>query len=467
MTFIFGEREEELKAHKLFLMTASPVFHQHFTENRDNDELRIPDIDKETMIEVFRFAYTEKVQLTIKNMLALLKASTKLQMKFLVEKVSSFICKEGINERTVFEILDANQKNQNTIININCFNFIGKNYKNCFETNEFLKMTPDNLRLMLQACKLPQAAAKQAVALWSFSNKDEDLEEFIELISLNEDEPETPNDLVSDSESLRSVNSHARSECPPKSYGPRENFNKGPSNVLHNSTQSLDAQHQKAFRNQHQQPFMQKQSQRREQNNAVNKEFFGSNQNSNDSRQKVFSNQKSFNQKQNINRDQELGAIHRDMIQRQQQHKQISTAKNIFFAGPIIRKKDQFANLDLNVCTKTIAIHSLHFVYDLRTTDKFFKIRIADVNSRPRDLFYDQVQTNEQKEKFFIYTLPRPCQLPTESKIWISIEFNRPEYRPSFTEFNIASTSDPDCFEIRRAKSSHAQIISTIVFADC
>lgn len=208
MTFILGKHEEELKAHKLFMISASPVFHTIYATNPDTAlAMKISAITKETMIEICRFAYSEVVKLTKENMLDILFAASKFQMKFLMEKTIDFICKDGMNENTVFKILEANQKESNMRISMKCFEYIQKNHEKCFKSPDFQLLSADLLRAIMQTCKVPRTAAKSAIALWSAlpENADEDLDELIALVSLNEETAEVNNNgQSSDGESILS-----------------------------------------------------------------------------------------------------------------------------------------------------------------------------------------------------------------------------------------------------------------------
>lgn len=89
--FTLGPNAEELKAHKLFLLTASPVFYDLFAESLGNDassvlNIKIEAISKATMTEICHFAYSVVVNLNNENMQEVLFAAPKFQMKFLIEK---------------------------------------------------------------------------------------------------------------------------------------------------------------------------------------------------------------------------------------------------------------------------------------------------------------------------------------------------------------------------------------------
>lgn len=431
VTFTLGESGDELKAHKFFLMTASPVFHQLFANNSDADgaplDLKIAAITKPTMIEICRFAYSEVVNLTKENMLEVLFAASKFQMKFLMEKTIDFILKDGMNELTVYKILEANQKENNMRINLKCFEFIQKNHQKCFKVQDFLSVSSDLLRAIMQTCKIPRTAAKAAIALWSAfpDNSDDDLDELIALVSLNDDVEEVNNNNKNDGSDTESVNSRMSTHTKSASGGNRQNRQRGD-----------------------------------------NKNQFRGN--FNEGNQQNFNNQQQRRPPRNM-----PNAAHQQKMVQQQQHilhhqtlLGIPGVKNFFLKGEISRKHCQFANLNLTTLNQPISINEIHFIYDLSTTDREFELRIVDITGKKTDLFYDNVSTSDKLDgKFTRYFLPRPCQINSGRKIWISITFKRPEYRFTYDSFVIAPNAATDRFALRK-ESSSAQIVSNIAFTD-
>lgn len=194
IVFTLGANEERVFAHKLFLISASPIFHNILTQSRGGAVLniKINQISKNTMIEICRFAYTENVKLTVSNMFDVLHAASKFEMRFLTEKVVEFAAKL-INENSVFDILENNQRHHNWQINKKCFEFVEKNHQKCLKNKSWLKVTPDLVRLILQNCKIPEANAKDALSVWGKSQGDafDDLDEMMALVSLDKNDSDT------------------------------------------------------------------------------------------------------------------------------------------------------------------------------------------------------------------------------------------------------------------------------------
>lgn len=437
VTLTLGKGKEELKAHKFFLMTSSPVFHTIFsTEVGDADdeiplEIKIDDISKATMTEICRFAYAEVVNFTQHNMIDIMLAASKLQMKFLVEKCVSYIGKEGLNEHSVFKVLDANKKDKNMVINMKSFDYIQKHHKKCFQSAEFLQMSGETMKMLLQTCKLPQTVTKEAVALWTAhpDNSDEDIDELIDLISLNDYSDEVVSNVQelgnSDNESMIS-----KSSRPDSMKGGQRQRNRSQNPQQNVRQQNLRGQFSRS-------------------QNSVNQQQMRPPQN--------MPRQYAPRQQQNMN------------VPPQQAAYTSSSPCNVFFSGPVSRKSFKYANLNLVTYGTAIRINEIHFTYDLSTTDLEFEIWICDTTEERSDLFYSKVSTKEKFNGGFTrFVLPRPCDIEARKKILITIEFARQEYRWSFDDFMNAPNSTKDRLAIRRDGkfNSYAQIITTVGFCD-
>lgn len=453
VTFTLAKGKEELKAHKFFLMTASPVFHTVFSSQTVDVgipiEIKIDDISKATMTEICRFAYSELVNFTQHNMIDIMLAASKLQMKFLVEKCVNYIGKEGLNEHSVFKVLEANRKDKNMVINMKCFDYIQKQHKKCFKSTEFLQMSGDSMRLLLQTCKLPQTVTKEAIAMWTAhpDNSDEDIDELIALISLNDYPEEAVNHVPehgsSDNESNISKSSRPDSRADSTRGGPRQ-------------------------RNRQQ---MNPQQAGRQQN--LRGQFSNSQPNVNQMQGDGARKLKIFvRDPQNATRQPQYGTQqpqHNGQGQPPQAPIISSSPYNLFFAGRISRKSFKFANLDLVSYGTAVKIREVHFAYDLSSTDREFEIWICDVTDGRVDLFYSKSNTDEKFNGAYTrFVLPRPCEIEARKKIFIRVEFPRQEYRLSFDDFNITPTSTKDRLAIRRDTgfNSYAQIVKAIGFSD-
>ena len=374
------------------------------------------------MTEICRFAYAEVVNLTKENMLDVLFAASKFQMKFLMEKTIDFICKDGMNEHSVFKILELNQKDSNMRINLKCFEYIQKNHDRCFKSSEFLSVDSDLLRAIMQTCKIPRNAAKTAIALWSAfpDNADEDLDELIALVSLNDEFDENANNVDQNRDSKCESISSSRAGS---SAGDRPNRQRQNPKQQRESKSAGNGRGQKNMPNVMQQQMM---------------------------------------------ANQQRQMAHQQHVLVQQSLLGPAGFKNFLMRGNMTRRHCSFANLNLHTLSQPISIVEFQFVYDLSSTDKEFDLHIYDLTGKKTDLFYSRVSTADKIDNAFTrYRLQRPCLIGNARKIWISIEFLRPEHRLSFGNFNVAPESVHDRLALRHDGSNNSsQVISNVVFSD-
>jgi hypothetical protein len=403
LTLLIGDNEVPLKAHKLFLMTASPIFHEVLSKTSDDEVVNIKlSFKYETMQEICRFAYNDSINLTSDNMLDILDAATKLEMRYLVEKIVGYICKE-MNVKTVFKILAVNEKYRNLRINMKCIEFIEKNFAKCIQDPEFKTISHENLRMLLTNCKIPANLAKNSVELWSHENHFEDLSELLSFVKLKDEN--------SDDESVASVSS-AKSK-----HDFNEN-NRGRSQT------------------------------NRRMPRKSNK----------DERLSIAKNGKN----DNGSIDDFILQTAQEFRNDNNNHRFI---KNLVINGEITRKNFKYANLDLQVLDHCICITELTFIYDLLITDTAFSlsINVLDSNGTRRRIFNCNEAINEPMTSF---KLNQPVKIFAHQKVWIRIEFEKQEFRKSFNDYSASTLSDP-FVALRRDTSmnSYAQIVKNVQYA--
>ncbi|XP_070499903.1 uncharacterized protein [Chironomus tepperi] len=186
VTFVLENGNELFKAHQMFLMTASPIIQKLLTENNNKQlNIKIDQITKSIMLEICRYAYTDDVKFTDENKFDILFAAMKFEMKNLIEKTIDAICKQ-LSDKTVFKTLELNKKFNNLKINLKSFEYIEKNHQTCFKNSEFLKISEDLLRILMETCKIPGESAANYVKMWTKANNSDDLNELLALINLKE-----------------------------------------------------------------------------------------------------------------------------------------------------------------------------------------------------------------------------------------------------------------------------------------
>ena len=106
-----SESKQVIPAHKFILAIGSPVFEAMFygelAENRDTIEL--PDCDNESLLELFRYVYSDEVNLSGSNVMGVLYLAKKYIVPSLTNKCAEYL-KEKLDPSNVFSILPLAQK---------------------------------------------------------------------------------------------------------------------------------------------------------------------------------------------------------------------------------------------------------------------------------------------------------------------------------------------------------------------
>ena len=106
-----SERKKVIPAHKFVLSIGSPVFEAMFygdvAETRDSIEL--PDCEYESLLELFRFLYSDEENLSGSNVMQVLYLAKKYMVTSLAEKCSRYL-QYHLEASNVFSILPMAQK---------------------------------------------------------------------------------------------------------------------------------------------------------------------------------------------------------------------------------------------------------------------------------------------------------------------------------------------------------------------
>lgn len=413
MTFLLGPEgiEEELHAHKFFLITSSPVLHDILAHNapaNNNEiaELRIKDIPKETMLEVCRYAYSDTVQFTPDNMLNILDAALKLQMKFLVERAIDYISREGLNENNVFNVIEINKQLNNTKLTLKCFDYIKKFHPKCFKSPGFKQISAETFKLLIENCGLSQKTADEAITVWSRASPDNMIatDELIALTLIN-CKTEESFVSVSDDSDATSVADSVVSRTP--SYGgeKRRDSNSRPRGGRDRNNGSRAAGKKNAL-------------------------------------------------------EHKLMLLHN--VVRMECAKDPNN-RNFSLIGGMEMRYCKYSNLDFNTkCSMSIV--AIHFNYDLRQTDRDFKLTIYDVTANKKEIYFMEIPTQQQKGEYTCHILPRPCRIDGPKNLWISIVFNASTLRPTFASNMMCEPNEFMSLRGPGSSTQSGQIISNIIF---
>ncbi|PFX13255.1 BTB/POZ domain-containing protein 6 [Stylophora pistillata] len=134
-----SESKKVIPAHKFVLAISSPVFFAMFygqmAETKDSIEL--PDCEYESLLELFRFLYSDKVNLSGSNVMQVLYLANKYMLPSLTEKCTGYL-RGNLKASNVFCILPYAQKFEDKDLEDRCWKVIEKQTQEAMTSDEFL-----------------------------------------------------------------------------------------------------------------------------------------------------------------------------------------------------------------------------------------------------------------------------------------------------------------------------------------
>ena len=105
------EGKQLIPAHKFILAIGSPVFEAMFYGElaETKDIIELPDCDYESLMELFRYMYSDEVNLSGSNVMGVLYLAKKYIVPSLFNKCAEYL-KEKLDPSNVFSILPFAQK---------------------------------------------------------------------------------------------------------------------------------------------------------------------------------------------------------------------------------------------------------------------------------------------------------------------------------------------------------------------
>ena len=142
-----GESEIESKkvnwkvipAHKFMLAISSPVFYAMFFGQmaETTDSIELPDCDHESLLEMFRFMYTDEANLSESNVMEVWYLANKYMVPSLVEKCAAYL-RDNVKASNVFCILSHAQKFEDKDLEERCWEVIETQTEEVVTSDEFV-----------------------------------------------------------------------------------------------------------------------------------------------------------------------------------------------------------------------------------------------------------------------------------------------------------------------------------------
>ncbi|XP_060064922.1 BTB/POZ domain-containing protein 1-like [Ylistrum balloti] len=169
VTFIVGQDKERISAHKLVLICRSPVFFAMLMGHlADTEEITIPDISSETFKILLRYLYTDKIDLTVGNVVPVCYAANKYLIEILVSQCEAFL-DQYLTVDKAFELLhQSHELGMNCLVNY-CLRFIAENATAVLDSVVFTHMCWDCVESVtaMRDLNIDETGLYDAVVRWA------------------------------------------------------------------------------------------------------------------------------------------------------------------------------------------------------------------------------------------------------------------------------------------------------------
>ena len=165
-----SETRKVIPAHKFVLAISSPVFFAMFygqmAETKDSIELT--DCEYESLLELFRFMYTDEANLSGSNVMQVLYLANKYMVPSLAEKCTEYL-QENLNASNVFCILPHAQKFEDKDLEDRCWEVIEKQTGEAVTSDEFVTVERSVVEAVVkrERLKVTEVELFKAVNRWA------------------------------------------------------------------------------------------------------------------------------------------------------------------------------------------------------------------------------------------------------------------------------------------------------------
>ena len=144
-----------IPAHKFVLAISSPVFYAMFYGQmaETTDSIELPDCEYESLLEMFRYLYSDKVNLSGSNVMQVLYLANKYMVPSLAEKCTEYL-RRNLKASNVFCILPHAQKFADKDLEGRCWELIDKQTEEAVTSDEFVSVERSLLETVVKTEKL-------------------------------------------------------------------------------------------------------------------------------------------------------------------------------------------------------------------------------------------------------------------------------------------------------------------------
>ena len=146
-----SERNRSITAHKFVLSIGSPVFEAMFYGElaETKDTIQLPDCDYESLLELFRYLYSDEVNLNGSNVLGVLYLAKKYMVPSLADKCKDYL-QDKLDPSNVFTILPTAQKYEEKNLVDRCWKVIDRQTEQALKSDGFQTIEKALLEALVQ-----------------------------------------------------------------------------------------------------------------------------------------------------------------------------------------------------------------------------------------------------------------------------------------------------------------------------
>ena len=165
-----SESKQVIPAHKFVLSISSPVFEAMFygelSETKDSIEL--PDCEYESLLELFRYMYSDEVILSGSNVMGVLYLAKKYMVPSLADKCAKYL-QDNLHASNAFSILPHAQKYDETNLVERCWKMIDEKTVEAVKSDGFVTIERSLLEAAVErdTLNIEEVELFKAVNLWA------------------------------------------------------------------------------------------------------------------------------------------------------------------------------------------------------------------------------------------------------------------------------------------------------------
>ena len=146
-----SETDQLITAHKFVLSIGSPVFEAKFYGElaETKDTIQLPDCDYESLLELFRYLYSDEVNLSGSNVLGVLYLAKKYMVPALADKCKDYL-QDKLDPSNVFTILPTAQKYEEKNLVDRCWEVIDSQTEQALKSDGFETIEKTLLEALVQ-----------------------------------------------------------------------------------------------------------------------------------------------------------------------------------------------------------------------------------------------------------------------------------------------------------------------------